>query len=475
MERIDLGASTASAVRERRHPKAVTALCILVLFTILSYADRMVISLLVDPIKADLGINDVQFSLLTGLAFALCFGLASLPLAWVADRYSRRWVIFGGVFVWSLATAGGGVAASFGEMFLSRFFVGVGEAALAPAAFAMIPDLFPRHQVAKATGFLASAAALGGGMAVLSGGYLADLTLSMGPTDLPIIGDTMPWQMVFLILGLPGILIAFLTVLLPSRKEMGVARRSGTVPKQKAVQSLGGPDILPEDVSVLEEGYLQWLKANWLFMAGLSLGCSALATLAYGLTTWTPAYLSRVYGFSLGEIGITLGLVQMISGLVGYIGGGALIDWMEARGIGNAPYRYLLGATCVAMVGALGGFYFAGSAGMALTFIGIYHLAAPFNSPMVVALQKAVPASHRGQAIALATMVATLVGLLVGPTAIALFTEQVYGDPAAVGRATASVGVICGIVAFASLSVSYRAGSRARERLQLAEARLASA
>lgn len=438
----------------RRHPRAILALAILILFTMLSYADRMIIVLLVDPIRADLGIDDVQISLLTGVAFALCFGLASLPLAWLADRYSRRWVIYWGVTVWSLATAAGGIAESFGELFAARFFVGVGEAALAPAAFAMIPDLFPKKQVARATGVLASAAALGGGFAILGGGVTVNLLKSAGETVLPLIGETEPWQMVFIALGLPGVLLAFLTFLLP--------RRTGKAAHEAAPEPQSAELAVPQG----EKAYLAWLRENWAFMAGLSIGCSALAALAYGLTSWTPTYLSRVFGLNMAEVAMTLGFVQMLSGLVGYIGGGALIDWMEARGVPNAAYRYLMVAAVVAVVGAVGGFYFAGSVGTAMVFIGLYHLAAPFNSPMVVALQKAAPEKFRGQAIALGTMTATLIGLLAGPTAIALFTENVYGDSAMVGVSVATVGVICGVIAFVSLAVSYRASLRTRQTLE---------
>ena len=441
---------------EPRHPKAMLALAILILFTVLSYADRMVIVLLVDPIRADLRIDDVQVSLLTGVAFALCFGLASLPLAWLADRFSRRWVIYAGVTIWSLATAAGGIAGTFGELFAARFFVGVGEAALAPAAFAMIPDLFPKRQVARATGFLGSAAALGGGLAILGGGFMVQFTQSVGATVLPVIGQVRPWQMVFLLLGLPGLGLALLTFLLPDRTE--ATRMRGNRPASARLRSDGV--ALPAGQGGAP--YLDWLAGNWPFVLGLSLACSAMGALAYGLTSWTPTYLSRVFGLSMGKVGLTLGLVQMLSGLVGYIGGGALIDWMEARGVSNAPYRYLMLTTLVATTAAVGGFWFAGSAGVALVFIGIYHLAAPFNSPMVVALQKAVPQDFRGQAIALSTMIATLIGLLAGPTAMALFTQKVFHDPAMVGRSVAVVAVLCGVIAFASLSLSYRAALRAR-------------
>lgn len=471
MVAVDLGGGSASRPGlVKRHPKAVLSLAILILFTILSYADRMIIALLVDPIKADLGLDDVQFSYLTGLAFALCFGLASLPLAWLADRWSRRWVIYLGVTIWSLATAAGGLASSFGEMFMSRFFVGVGEAALAPAAFAMIPDLFPRNQVARATGLMGSAAALGGGMAVLSGGFLVDFTERMGSATLPLIGAVSPWQAVFLILGLPGVMLAFLTLLLPGREEAEALRAAGKRPPAEAPAIVEtGQDITHSAVPAAKAGYLAWLRANWLFIAGLAFGCSAMGALAYGLTSWTPAYLSRVFGLSMGEVGVTLGFVQMLSGLVGYIGGGWLIDWLEARGVKNAPHRYLIGATCVAIVASISGFYFAGSVGVALFFIGMYHMAAPFNSPMVVALQKGVPSDYRGQAIALATMTATLIGLLVGPTVIALFTEEFFADPAKVGASVAIVAVICGSLALLFLFTSYNAALRARSALDVLE------
>ena len=426
----------------RRHPRAILALAILTLFTILSYADRMIIVLLVDPIRADLGIGDVQISLLTGVAFALCFGLASLPLGWLADRYSRRWVIYGGVTIWSLATAAGGIANSFGALFAARFFVGIGEAALAPAAFAMISDMFPRRQVARATGILASAAALGGGMAIFGGGFLANFAENTGDIVLPIVGETRSWQIVFLALGLPGIVLALLTFLLPQR-------------------TTHAPADAPVAVTVQERGsYLRWLRANAGFLAGLSLGCSALAALAYGLTSWTPAYLSRVFGFNMAEVAVTLGLVQMSCGLVGYIGGGALIDWMTARGVPHAAHRYLLGTAVVAILAAIGGFYLAGNVGTALACIGVYHLAAPYNSPLVVALQKNAPDAFRGQAIALGTSIATLLGLMVGPTAIALFTEDVYGDPVAVGKSVATAAALFGGLAIIGLTLSYRTARR---------------
>ena len=430
----------------RRHPRAVLALAILILFTILSYADRMIITLLVDPIKGDLGVSDVQISLLTGVAFALCFGLASVPLGWLADRYSRRWVIYGGVTVWSLATAAGGIAHTFGEMFAARFFVGIGEAALAPAAFAMIPDLFPRQQVARATGILASAAALGGGMAIVGGGLLADIAHQAGNIIVPVVGAVRPWQTVFLAIGLPGIMLALLAFLLPSR--------GATAPEGRP--SIGHSASIPK--SSAERGaYRRWVVGNWQFLLGLSLGCSALAALAYGLTSWTPAYLSRAFGLDVRHVALTLGLVQMLCGLVGYIGGGVLIDWLDARGVPNAALRYLLGSATVAIIGAVGGFYLAGSPAVALAFIGLYHLAAPYNSPLVVALQKGTPDAFRGRVIALGTMIATLLGLLVGPTAIALFTERLYGDPAAVGAAVATAGLLFGSIALVALAFGYRA------------------
>lgn len=441
MESVDHAGGPA-----RRHPHAVLALAILSLFTMLSYGDRMLIVLMVDPIRADLGVNDVQVSLLTGVAFALCFGLSSIPLSWAADRYSRRWVIYGGVTIWSLATAACGLANTFGELFMARFFVGIGEAALAPAAFALIPDIFPRNQVARATGVIAAAGGAGGGLVMMIGGYLITWAQGAGRLSVPLVGDVSPWQLVFLVFGAPGVLLALLTFMLP------------------AIQPSHDATSAPQ--AEREPGFMQWLMANWQFLAGISLGCAALGAIGYGVAAWTPTYFSRVLGMDMAHIGMGLGLVTMPMGFIGFVGGGVVIDWLAARRISNPSYRYIMVMSTLATVMAVMAFMVAKSFWVALAFLGVFHLAIPYNGVMVVALQNGAPAAYRGRVIAVGTTIAQLVGLTVGPTAMALFTEQVFADHKMIGQAMAAVTATCGLFALVALALSWRAARRTIEREQ---------
>jgi MFS family permease len=433
-------APTPAADLAKRHPRAIATLAALLLLTILSYADRMIIVLLVDPIKRDLLLDDVQISLLQGLAFALCFGLASLPLGWAADRYSRRWVIYAGVTIWSLATAASGVAVNFEQMFAARFLVGVGEAALAPAAFALLPDLFPRRQVALATGVLTAGAAVGGGGAILIGGFLVSWAQHAGDVQLPLIGAVAPWQLVFLSLGLPGVLLAFLAFVAPA----------STVPRH--VEAAAAP--------VDNRALLSWLRVHWAFVLGLAFGASALGALAYGLTNWTPAYLSRTLGLEIHEFHIPLGIVQLTAGICGFVGSGWVIDRLSARS-DNASHLYLIAAAAIAAVAAVGAFVVAKDAFTAITFVGIYHLCAPFTTALVTVLQKAAPRAFRGQAIALVIMVTTLLGMIVGPSSVAILTEHVFEDQKAVGKSIAVLAVISCSLAILCLTLTFRAAGRA--------------
>ena len=151
-------------------PYAWTVVAILIATAVLSYTDRQVLSLLVDPIRGELGISDTQVSLLLGTAFAVVYGIAGIPLGVLADRTSRRNLIFAGVLVWSCGTLACGFSHSFGQLFAARIVVGLGEAVLSPAAISLISDYFPPSRRGTAVGFFLSGIAMGIGAAILIGG-----------------------------------------------------------------------------------------------------------------------------------------------------------------------------------------------------------------------------------------------------------------------------------------------------------------
>ena len=175
-----------------------------------SFIDRSVLGLMVGPIRDELGITDTQFSLLQGLAFAIFYTLLGIPIARLADRTNRRNIVAAGIALWSLMTALCGLARSFGSLFMARVGVGVGEAALAPAAFSLITDLFPRKKVGRAIGTYQTGLFVGYGLSVILGGWLVG-TLEQGPPlELPLLGELSAWRATLVIVGLPGLVIALL-------------------------------------------------------------------------------------------------------------------------------------------------------------------------------------------------------------------------------------------------------------------------
>ena len=202
---------------------------VLMLFYTLSFVDRQIIALLVEPMKADLGLTDVQMSLLGGLSFAVFYTVFGIPMGRLADSCNRRRLIAVGVALWSLMTTLCGFTSRFYHLLLLRMGVGLGEAALSPAAFSMIADYFPRRKRATALSIYSIGIYLGAGLAFTGGaillGWADRLVSSREGNPLPVLGDIQPWQIVFLAVGLPGLLLTCLlaTVREPNRQGSGPA------------------------------------------------------------------------------------------------------------------------------------------------------------------------------------------------------------------------------------------------------------
>jgi MFS family permease len=199
---------------------------VLLLAYTLSFIDRMILSLLVGPIRADLGISDTQMSLLMGFAFAIFYSLLGVPLGWLADRGNRKALIVGGVAAWSLMTAVCGLARGYGGLFLARIGVGVGEATLSPAAYSMLGDYFPRERLGRAMAVYSIGVPLGSGVALVAGAFVVRFVTEGAPVPLPLLGALEPWRLAFLIVGLPGLLVAALIALAirePARRGPGAA------------------------------------------------------------------------------------------------------------------------------------------------------------------------------------------------------------------------------------------------------------
>ncbi|WP_231382253.1 MFS transporter [Sphingobium indicum] len=394
--------------------------------TVLSYTDRTIILLLVEPIKADLDIDDVQFSLLTGLSFALFYALFGVPFGWLADRYSRRWIIFFGVAGWSIATASCGLAGSFGALFLARMMVGVGEATLSPVGYALVGDMFPRRRLALALGILAGGTAIGSAVAYAIGGALISWADAHGA-----LWGMRPWQMALMAVGLPGLLIAPLIFLVP----------------RSADRARIAPDVISDTPPT---AYLPWLKKNLPCLLPTMLGSAMIFMLMFGITAWMPALLYRRFGLEPAQVGEMLGLAFGLSGPVGFVLSGWLVDKMAALQWRHVHLNYL--AIVIALLGIIGAtsFSLAQTTTQILILLGLLAFVAPINGPVIAFIQIHTPDHFRARTIALFLFFYNLLGMSAGPSAVAIIAKTMYGGELSPALATFSAG--CGIIGF----ISYR-------------------
>ncbi|MGE8361223.1 spinster family MFS transporter [Pseudomonas sp.] len=386
--------------------RAWVTVAILMVAYVLSFIDRQILNLLVGPIRRDLMISDTQMSLLMGLSFALFYTVCGIPLGRLADTRSRRGLIAIGILFWSAATAACGMAKLYWQFLLCRIGVGVGEAALSPAAYSLIADSFPAERRATAISVYSMGVYLGSGLAFLLGGLVIQFASAQGDVVLPVFGEVRPWQLIFLILGAAGILFTLLMLAVkePARRGVGA-----------------GVAVPLADVG-------RYIRANRRTVLCHNFGFAGLAFAGYGSAAWVPTFFIRTYGWDAGQVGIVYGSIVAVFGCLGIVFGGRWADWMTKRGSSDANMRVGL----YAAVGALPcviAFPLMDSAFAAFVLMGptVFFLSMPFGVAPA-AIQDIMPNSMRGQASAIYLFVITLIGLGIGPTAVALVTDYVFAD-----------------------------------------------
>ena len=434
------------------YPSALQAWYVVAVLTvayIISFIDRQIINLMVAPIQRDLEINDIQISLLMGLSFAFFYTLFGIPLGRLADVSSRRLIISVGIAFWSLMTAGCGMTRKFWDLALMRMGVGVGEAALSPAAYSLIADYFPPHRRSTAMSVYSMGIYIGSGLAFVLGGAVVKFASAQESFEVPVIGFVRNWQLVFFIVGLPGLLVA---LLLLTVKE----------PTRKAFSSAGSR---PHRVATIKETF-QYVLDNKATFICLNLGVALVTLNAYASTSWVPSLFIRRYGWSQGQTGIVYGTILAVSGPLGVVTGGWIADRWQQKGLPDSPVR-------VAWLSTLCG----------ITFTVLYPLApsayqtAFFLLPMVffssmpfgvapAAIQRMMPNSMRAQATAIYLFVINIIGMGLGPTVAAVLTEKVFGDKACVHYSLLVVGFTSHVFASVLLWFSMKNYRRSVDYLQ---------
>lgn len=442
----DIGTKSASHAAAVPYPAPAVgwyATIVLAFLYWLSILDRFIISLLVDPIKRDMGISDVQFGLLHGFAFAITYALFGLLAGALADRFSRRWVIFVSVSVWSLATAACGMAQNFWHMLVARVGVGAGEAGLNPSATSMLSDLFPRDRLTSALAVYSIGATVGSGTAYLFGGLIVDLVSRVEFFTLPVVGQVRSWQAVFFIVGLPGALLSLIIFTLP---EPVRRNRAGVQQSGRFWQGVYG--------SYRE--FIRFIRSRPGFFLCHYSGFAVASAIVSGGGAWYPAHMGRTFGWSAGKIGLTLGVTLVVAGICGKLICGHFVDAMYRRGYRDAQLRWY--ASCLVIATPIG--IIATTSGNPWVFLAgigaLLALLSPLPACYSASLNLVTPNELRGTGIAFFAATAGMLGLGGGPFLIAVISDTVFSGPSAIGKGMAATIALCGPLAAALLALGCR-------------------
>lgn len=394
---------------------------VLTLANSFAFVDRQVLAMLVEQIKADLVISDTVISLLYGFSFSLFYVAIGLPMARLADRSNRRNIIAWSIAVWSAMTFACGLARSSGMLFLSRVGVGAGEAGLTPAAQSILSDYFPRDRLPAALGMFSMGIYIGGGMALMIGGFIIAALKSAGTLDLPLLGIVKPWQATFFLVGAPGLLLALLALTLQEPPRRGVEGKAKSMPFGE-----------------------MWahIRLSPGSYAGIILGLSFMILVGQGSAAWLPAFFERTYGWSSSKIGLNYGLVVFFFGIAGTLSGGFVASALRRRGHVRANLlAAAFGFTLLIPLTIAFPWMPNGQAALATVGVMTFFAGFPFGGGYA-ALQEITPNAMRAQIAAAYMLGVNLIGAGLGPTLIALATDRVFADPHALYKSLSLVSAV---------------------------------
>ena len=413
---------------------------VLYLAYVLAFVDRQIMAFMVGPIRSDLGISDFQFSLVHGLAFVIFYSVLGIPIARLADARNRRNIIATGIGLWSLMTAMCGMAGTFMQLFLVRLGVGVGEATLSPSAISLIADYFPKEKRTLAINIYSAGVHGGAGLANIFGGLVVAFAMTGGLQEAGILGGLRAWQITFLLVALPGLLVALLTFTIrePARRERRATQGSGL--------SFGDT--------------LAYLHRHALLYGSLMFGAGFAALASYGAFSWVPAMYERLYGWSAAEIGLKFGLITITFGTAGLILSGYAAGAMTRAGQ-SAPHVRIMVASmvCAALPAAVMVAVHDPYWTLACLALIVFFMSTPLGL-VQAALQAVTPNQMRAQVIAIYLLITTIVGFGVGPSSVAAVTDYVFGYDAAVGASVAIVGAAAAVISALVLAVGLGAYRR---------------
>lgn len=404
----------------------IVTIILLIAFTF-SFVDRQVLNLLVEPIRQDLQVSDTQISFLQGLAFAVTYILASVPIGRLVDRFNRVGIMIGGVLVWSATTIACGLSRNYTQLLVARFGVGAGEAALTPAAWSVLADYFRPERLARPISVYLMGPYLGAGLAMIAGAEVLDWSRTVDEVSLPLIGVVAPWQATFIAVGLPGILVVALLATIREPERKGRQAAQAEVPPWSEVWA--------------------YLLAHRKVYGALHLGVPFIVVMLYGLQSWTPTILLRVYEWDLADAGRTYGVIALVAGSAGVLTGPVVSRWLVQRGYQDAPLRVAMLGALMATLSLLS-LPFQPTGELALVSIGLASFSVTLPLALITTvMQEVTPNNMRGVVNGLYVVTTNVLGLALGPTLVAASTDYIFADTLAVAKSLALVSLVVGPIA----------------------------
>jgi MFS family permease len=393
---------------------------VLFVVTLVSQLDRQLPALMVGPLRAEFGISDTAFSLMQGYAFVLSFTLMGVPLGRFVDGRNRRNLIAAGLLFWSAATALFAFGRSYTELVVARLALGIGEAVLAPAAYSLIADLVAPHRRGRALAFYGVSIAIGSGASLLLAGWLMAV-IPAGGLAVAGLGELAAWRLAFLVAALPGVPLALLLM--------------ATVREPARQRDVAADSSRQETPSLAD--FIRYLRRQPATFFRLLCYPAILTFVGYGALAWAPALFERSHGISPAQSAVALGLGVAVAGTLGMLASGFLSDGWLARGVPAARLRVaLVGVAVVAPPAVLWPLVPGPVTAFGLLFLLVFGISVA-QSAVPTSIQAVFPNRLRGKAMGAYLLVSGVLGIGLGPTAVALVTDHLFQDDSALRYAIA--------------------------------------
>ena len=375
------------------------AFTILLTINILNYADRYVLSSVLPAIKREFGMTDFQSGLLIS-SFLLVYAIATLPLGVWADRGVRKNIVAACVGIWSVATALAGFTQNLIQLFSMRSILGIGEAGYAPASLSLLGDFFARSKRGRILSYWSVGTLIGAAIGVSLGGRVA---------------DAFGWRWAFYIVGIPGLIAAFLAwrIIEPKRGTFDRENGDDETPMETMGHGSLGKDFRGSIQKLLK------IPTYWTILAALVFSFFTIG----GTSFWLPTYLNRAFNLSLTNAGSIAGLVLVISGVVGTVVGGWLADFMQRRFAGGRLFTCMLGFLIGAPLVLVALLIY--SLALFITVFVVAAISLNFcTGPLNAVIQDIIAPEMRATALGLALLLAHVLGDAAAPTIIGIFSDR---------------------------------------------------